>query len=661
MSTEDWHPLLRRQVKRSGVVPDGHPAFLRLLALVSASYDDTDQQRYLTDRAFELSGREMLGLNERLRRASETELALQRDRLQAVFDAVPTGLIVVDARRRIVDLNPAAADLLGVAADTEGVPLDDLLRPDPSDPAADTTLALLDEAMRTGVAWRGADIHVLTLRSGGFPGTLAFSPLFDEHGPAGGVLSVTDVSERLSAAAELAWRASHDALTGLPNRTALLERMTAHLTDPSVPHLGVLFIDLDRFKLVNDTLGHAAGDLLLMTAVERIVGAVRSDDLVARLGGDEFVILRTGLATPQEAMALADRIVATLTHPFAIGADISYVSASIGVTIGRPVDEAADLLRDADVALYEAKDRGRSRAVLFDEAMRDAVADRVRLERQLRNALDDDDLSVVFQPIVRGKDGVLAGFEALVRWNGPDFTVEPRVFVPLAEDAGLVGVLGEWVLETTVDFLNALHDQGISDLTASVNLSALQLSDPRITDRIRSLVSRLNVPPWRLMLEITETALLDEPDIARERLVDLRAAGVRVALDDFGTGYSSLSALRSFPLDSLKIDRSFVSGVTDSARDRAIVSAVTALGHGLGMTVVAEGVESLEQAQAVVALGCDRLQGYFLGYPMSADDARELAGRPRLIRWSASGPQAPLAAARQPAGMSSGPDFATGK
>jgi diguanylate cyclase (GGDEF)-like protein/PAS domain S-box-containing protein len=662
VSLDDWHPLLRRQVKRAGLpVSEDHAEFQRLLALVSATYDDTDQQRYLTDRAFELSGQEMLALNERLRRAGETELARQRDRLQAVFDAVPTGLIVVDAERRIVDLNPSAAELLGVPDGTEGVPLDDVLMPDPADPTSAATLAVLAEAMRAGLPWRGADIHVSTPTAGGFPGNLAFSPLRDDFGPAGGVLSVSDVSERLSAAAELAWRASHDALTGLPNRTSLLERLTALLATPDADPVAVLFIDLDRFKLVNDTLGHAAGDLLLMTAVERIVGAVRADDMVARLGGDEFVILRPGVVQTSDAIALADRIVATLSHPFAIGSDTSFVSASIGVTIGTAGQAAADLIRDADVALYQAKDRGRARAVLFDEAMRDAVAERVRLERQLRHALDDDDLTVVFQPIVRGADGVLAGFEALVRWHGPEFTVEPQVFVPLAEDAGLVGVLGEWVLETTVDFLNSLKDIGAPDVSASVNLSALQLSDPRIAERIEGLVARLHVPPWRLVLEITETALLDDPDLARDRLVDLRAIGVRIALDDFGTGYSSLSALRSFPLDSLKIDRTFVSGVIDSARDRAIVSAVTALGHGLGMTVVAEGVETVEQAQALVDLGCDRLQGFHLGYPMSADDARALAAQPRDPRWAADGPGAGALAALQADGISSGPDLAVGK
>lgn len=661
MSLEDWHPLLRRQVKRAGLsVDDGHTEFSRLLALVSSTYDDTDQQRYLTDRAFELSGQEMHALNERLRRAGETELARQRDRLEAVFNAVPTGLIVIDAERRIVDLNPSAAELLGVPEGTEGVPLDDVLAPDPADPTAASTLAVLGEAMRAGLSWRGADIHVSTQTAGGFPGNLAFSPLFDEHGPAGGVLSVSDVSERLSAAAELAWRASHDALTGLPNRTSLMERMTTLLSTPDAEPVAVLFIDLDRFKLVNDTLGHAAGDLLLMTAVERILGAVRSDDMVARLGGDEFVILRMGVTEPSDAVALANRIVATLSHPFAIGADFSYVSASIGVTVGTPGEEASDLLRDADVALYQAKDKGRARAIMFDEAMRDAVAERVRLERQLRQALDDEDLTVVFQPIVRGSDGVLAGFEALVRWQGPEFTVEPHVFVPLAEDAGLVGVLGEWVLETTVDFLNSLKDIGVPDVSASVNLSALQLSDPRIAERIAALVSRLNVPPWRLVLEITETALLDDPELARDRLIELRAIGVRIALDDFGTGYSSLSALRNFPLDSLKIDRAFVSGVVDSARDRAIVAAVTALGHGLGMTVVAEGVETVEQAQTVVDLGCDRLQGFHLGYPMTADDARALAVAPRTARWTATGPMA-VRAEGQPAGISSGPDLATGK
>lgn len=648
-----WHRLLERQIRRAGLAAEDigpGTALGSLLDRVSASYDDTDQQRYLNDRAFELSGREMLELNEQLRRAGASELALERDRLQAVFDSVATGLVVVDSDRHVVDLNLAARALLGVdALGSAGTPLEAVLGPSPESPEAGAAFASLVDAMAGGHRWRGADLALWTAAGIAFPGNIAFSPLFDDDLPAGGVLSISDVSERAMAAAELAWRATHDALTGLLNRTALMEQLNSVLDSHAAGMVGIMFLDLDRFKLVNDTLGHAAGDRLLITAVDRIMAVIRDDDVLARLGGDEFVVLCERAASPQEVMSIADRVVAALAHPFALGSDIAYVSASIGVTVSTRDSDAASLLRDADVALYRAKDGGRGRAVLFDQSMRDQVAETVRLERQLRHALDSDGLSLAYQPVFRGDDGRLAGFETLVRWEGPGFEVEPEVFVPLAEDTGLVGVMGDWVLASAAAFLSELHDAGFADLSLAVNVSALQLNDPTLPERVGDVVSRLRAPARSLILEITETALLAEPELARQRISELRSVGVRVSLDDFGTGYSSLSALRGFPLDALKIDRSFVSGVTTSAHDHAIVSAIVELGHALGMSVVAEGVETPEQLAVVRQLGCDRLQGFVLSRPVTAERAWELATEARVPLWD------------QADGISSGPVLAAGK
>jgi diguanylate cyclase (GGDEF)-like protein/PAS domain S-box-containing protein len=641
MSTvEDrWHRVLLRQMRRAGLDLDAlpqEPALTGLLDRISATYAEADQERYLNDRAFALSSGEMLELNERLRRAQATELAVERDRLQAVFDAVAIGLVVVATDGRVIDLNPSAEALLGsTSRSTVGLDLGEVLGPAPDDAASQSAFDALVSSARTGHAWRGADVHLATPIRRGFPANLAFAPLFDDLGPAGGVLAITDTTERAEAQAELAWRASHDALTGLLNRTALHELLHWSLDRRRVggARVAVLFIDLDRFKLVNDTLGHAAGDALLVAAVTRIIAATRAHDTVARLGGDEFVILTEHIADPQEAMQLADRIVRALATPFTLDSELAFVSASVGVAVSDASSTAASLLRDADVALYRAKDAGRSRAVLFHQSMHDDVADRVRLERHLRHALDDNELSVAFQPIYTALDRRLAGFETLVRWDGPDGWVDPGLFVRLAEDTGLVGLMGDWVLESATDFMTLLSRRGLAHIALSVNLSSIQLGDPMLPARVAELVSRMGAPPRQLMLEITETALLAEPDLTRERLHELRACGVRVALDDFGTGYSSLSALRDFPLDALKIDKSFVGGMIDSGRDRAIVAAIISLGHALGMTIIAEGIETIEQCDAVTALGCDRLQGFLLGHPLTPADAEALVadalgGRP---------------------------------
>ncbi|MCX6432705.1 MAG: EAL domain-containing protein [Actinobacteria bacterium] len=622
-----WHRLLQRQARRVGLtseVIDNEPALTELLDLVSNSYEDADQHRYLSDRAFEVSGREMLDLNEQLRLAGETELAHQHGQLQAVFDSVAIGLVVVDADGIIVELNSSARAMLHVEDAAENFPLRTVLGPMTSDSQNDRTFTSLIRSVSRGIPWRGADIMLRVGEDHTFPGSVAFNPLFDNDLPAGGVLAITDVTERHSAASELAWRATHDALTGLLNRTALIDRLNRIVSSEAARHpsegpdsnaaVGVLFIDLDRFKLVNDTLGHAAGDDLLTIVVERIRKVMREGDTLARLGGDEFIILCEGVADGDVAMHLADRVVTTLAQPVGLGMEQAYISASIGVTMSDATSDATSLLRDADVALYRAKSLGRGRAVMFNEAMRDEVADRVRMERDLRTALDDDALSVAFQP-----------------------AESPAIFIALAEDTGLIGRLGSIVLDQAGLFLERLEDAGTQDLTVSVNLSPLRLADQATMQDISAILQRTTLPADRLMLEITESALLGAPETSREHLEKLRSLGVRIALDDFGTGYSSLSTLRAFPLDALKIDRSFVSDLTTDHGDRTIVSAI--LGHALGMRIVAEGAETMEQVTAVRELGCDRVQGYVLGMPLQPDEAYLLAMSPRGALWDQDGPR----------------------
>jgi len=628
---DSMHPLLRRQLRRLGLgvdLPDlDQDTWISLLHLVHLTYGEADEARELHDHAYDVASREMQDLYEELRLSSESALALQRDRLQAVFDSVGTGLIILDAEGDVLLLNPAAELLLGTTtADVRRLALQALLRAPASDISSTRCLTTLEAAVTALLPWRGDDLSLTTLSGRTFPGALTYTPLVTDGRSGGGVLAITDMTERKRAEAELAWRATHDVLTGLLNRATLHERVEDALVRSrrSSTLCATLFVDLDRFKLVNDTLGHAVGDRLLIAAAERIRGVVRELDTLARLGGDEFVVLCEGLDDPLEAVSVAERIVETLNQPFQLGSESAFVSASVGIAIDAGDATPSSLLRDSDVALYRAKDAGRERAVVFDESMRDAVAERVLMDRQLRNAVDNDELQLVFQPLFDLHSGRLSGFEALLRWDGPNGQVPPDVFIPVAEETGLINTIGDWVLNQGTAFLAELTLHGDSESSLSLNVSAVQLSSFDLTTKVVSALERSQVPASRLTLELTETALLGDPDLAAQRLKQLKAQGVRLALDDFGTGFSSLSSLRRFPFDALKIDRTFVAELSKST-DHAIIDAIIALGHAMSMTITAEGIETIEQHQLLRDLGCDLGQGFQLGRPMPYYQALALA------------------------------------
>lgn len=651
-----WHRLLLRQLRRAGLEPSGpavDPAIRSLLMDVSATYDDHDQSRYLNDRAFELSSQELLQLNEQLKAASETELAREHARLEAVFDTAVVGLVVVNADGQVTDLNTSARAMLAAPGLEMPQPLTAVIRPPTHDAGNDRTYTSLQRAISRGATWHGDDVMIRGLDDRAFPASIAFSPLIEDGQVLGGVLSVSDVTERHSAAEELAYRASHDALTGLLNREALLEYVESALrstdgSSASRPSLGVLFIDIDRFKMVNDTLGHAAGDDLLRIVVDRIRKVMREGDTLARLGGDEFIILCED-ADAEASMRVAERVTKAVAQPVSLGHETAFVSASIGVTVSGPGATAASLLRDADVAVYRAKSSGRDRSVLFSETMRTEVAERFRMERALRQALDDAELTVAYQPVFSLADGSLGGFEALVRWEQEGRPVPPDVFVRLAEDTGLISLLGDVVLSHAAHVLTELRSIGATHVSVSVNVSPVQLGETGLLERVVEIANGLDDHPERLILEITETALLGDPDAARQHIEALRTCGVRIVLDDFGTGYSSLSTLRGFPLDGFKIDRAFVRELTSNTRDRAIVSAMAEMGHALGMFIVAEGAETAADVTAVRTLGCDSVQGYALGRPMPAADALDLARSHLAVR-----------VVQRPS-TSSGPVLASGK
>jgi len=438
------------------------------------------------------------------------------------------------------------------------------------------------------------------------------------------------------AEAELAHQATHDALTDLPNRVLLLDR-TQHAIDLVGRRRGtlaVLFLDLDHFKMVNDSLGHKAGDVLLRQAAERIRQVVRVGDTVARLGGDEFVVLCEDLTDVAEAEEVAERVIRTLNEPFDLDGFEAFVSASVGIAVASESEvDAGALLRDADIALYQAKEDGRSRCQLFDSEMRAWVASRHDLENALRHSVTRGELFLVYQPRVDLGTRSLVGFEALVRWQRPgERTVLPEEFIPIAEALGLINSIGGWVMDQAVRQLEMWNAQFPErSISLSINVSARQLNQPGLVENLDELLTTCSVEAQQIVLELTETFLVKDPETAVLRLEELRMLGVGVAVDDFGTGYSSLAYLRQFPLDSLKIDKSFVKNLGHPGQDTSVVAAMIALGHALGHRVTAEGVETAEQMETLTSLGCDEAQGYYFARPLTLAEAEAILREPALV------------------------------
>jgi diguanylate cyclase (GGDEF)-like protein len=411
-----------------------------------------------------------------------------------------------------------------------------------------------------------------------------------------------------------------DPLTGLPNRPMFLDRLQRALGDPDATDVTVLFLDLDRFKAINDRLGHAAGDELLRAAAHRIQGCTRAEDTAARFGGDEFAVVLVGLDQAQ-AQAVAERIVVALREPFPLSSGTVHVGVTIGIARAHRDVSADDLLAEADVALYGAKRDGGGRARLYDPALRDEHMHRLQLEADLQSALPGGQLAVAYQPIVRLDTGAVTGIESLLRWDRPgEGQVPPLAFVPLAEANGLIVDIGRWVLEQTCDQLVGWR-RDTPDLVANVNVSARQLGDPAFVASVEAALRRAGLPGSSLTLEITESILLQDRAQIHERLALLRDLGVRIALDDFGTGFSCLSYLRNLPVDVLKIDRSFVSGM--SAGGAPLVRTIVELGHALGLSTTAEGIETVAQWDRLRQLGCQSGQGYYFARPLSAAAATE--------------------------------------
>jgi diguanylate cyclase (GGDEF)-like protein len=448
-----------------------------------------------------------------------------------------------------------------------------------------------------------------------------------------------EVAERKRAQEQLVYDALHDSLTGLPNRNLFLERAQTVLDRLATEPLGkfaVLFIDLDRFKIINDSLGHMVGDRLLVAIAKLLANCLRPCDTVARLGGDEFTILLSNIQTEGDAIAIAERIQSELDAPFDVEGHTVFTSASIGIAFGAETyGETVDLLRDADIAMYHAKEQGKARYAIFDPCMYQRTLQLLQLERDLRKAIENHEFILYYQPIVSLVTGQIAGFEALIRWQHPERGfISPQEFIPIAEDTGLIVPLGDWVLREACQQLKQWQETlpAAEHLRVSVNLASKQIQESDFIEKVDRVLAETGLDGQFLRLELTESMLMERTNEIIEMLTQVRHRHILLSIDDFGTGYSSLSYLHRFPVSTLKIDRSFVTQMTIDNESFEIARTVVTLAHALSLDVIAEGVETPEQVTQLRRLGCEFGQGYLFSKPLSTAAIEALITTPDQVR-----------------------------
>ena len=601
----------------------------RVLGAMTLVRSDPERSLGFSDLAFaeELAARCALAVDNARREREAREI---EERFRVLVESVEDyAIFMLDAKGHVTSWNSGTEGVMGhEGAAFEGRHISFFFPPD------DAAAGQPETELRLAAEHGSHEAEGLCRRADGttFDAHSVTRPLYDERGKLRGYSRVTrDITERKRLEAQLEHQAFHDTLTGLPNRKLLLDRVSQALVraERREGSVALLFFDLDRFKLVNDSLGHAAGDALLVEAAERVRSAVRDEDTVARLGGDEFVVVCERLASRDDAMVVAERIRRAFSLPFVVEGQEVFAGASVGVAFARPGQSRDSLMREADAAMYEAKQRGGGDSVVWEEGIGDAgTAERLERDAGLRRALERRELRLAYQPLVDLRSGAVGGVEALVRWQHPERgLLRPGDFIGVAEETGLIGPIGEWVLgeacEQVARWSADRPDSPPLTLSVAVNLSARQMAGPGLVEAVKKAIGRTGIDPAALCLEITESQLVSDADATRT-LLALKGLGVRLAIDDFGTGYSSLSYLKRLPVHSLKIDSSFVEGLGRRADDRTIVSAMIGMAHALALSVVAEGVETQAQADELRALGCDVGQGFLWAKPLPAEGLEAL-------------------------------------
>lgn len=550
------------------------------------------------------------------------ELALRRseNELRAIIEAEPECVKIIRADGTLVQINSAGLAMIEAEGPERviGKPVYGLLMPEYREPFR----AFIEEVLRGNkgamefeiTGFRGTHRWMET-HSVRLPGDQAGQPL---------VLSIArDITERKQSERRLRQLAHFDSLTDLPNRVQFIERLEAAMAeaDRNERLVGVVFLDLDRFKYINDSLGHEKGDSLLREVALRLGGVIRRGDTVARLSGDEFALVLADMGHVDDAIHVAQKILDVFHQPFRVAGHDLFVTASLGITL-YPFDDrgAQELLRNADVAMYRAKESGKNNYQFYVAEMTTKVSERLALENDLRHALERGEFSVNYQPIADCRSGKILGMEALLRWKHPERgMISPALFIPLAEETGYIISIGEWVLRTACEQCRRWQKTGFPSLYVAVNLSARQFHQKDLPASVFRILQETGLHPGHLGLEITEGLIMQQAEASISTLRELVAMDIRISVDDFGTGYSSLSYLKRFPIDVLKIDQSFVRDIPTDTDDAAIASTIITLAHSLGLKVVAEGVETIEQLNFMRAHHCDAMQGYFLSKPLPAD------------------------------------------
>jgi diguanylate cyclase (GGDEF)-like protein/PAS domain S-box-containing protein len=556
----------------------------------------------------------------------EAQLEQSERYYQALAENSADAVIVVDENGMIVNSSPHLAAMIGKHdVDTAGVDAIEMIEP----VEQGRFRAALDNVRATTGVVKEIEVH--TGHPDGSPRWFGMRlvNLMDESSVGALVINIHDVTDRKRAEEELTHRAFHDSLTGLANRALFHDRVEHALqrNARSGADMAVIFLDIDGFKTVNDSRGHESGDRVLQEIAGRLLSAVRSADTVARLGGDEFaVLIEQSSRAVDEASTIADRVLQSLTAPLHIGDHQLVLSASIGISVGDGESTASSMLRDADVAMYRAKTTGKAKWTLYDPAMREAAIERLELETDLVNALANDQFKLVYQPIIELESEDIVGFEALLRWHHPTRgVIGPDSFIPIAEENGTIVAIGEWVLQEACR-VGAQWQKRYPErhLSMAVNLSTRQVATREIVNQVRDALEHSGLAPDSLVLEMTETVLVHDTALASTRLHELRDLNVKLAIDDFGTGYSSLSYLRQFPVDILKIDRSFINSITDRNQIPAIVRGLLDLGKTLKLETVAEGIELGVQRDTLRDQHCEFGQGFLFAHPLSSAEADDL-------------------------------------
>jgi len=559
------------------------------------------------------------------RKKIETDLFIERDRAQVTLNSIGDAVLTTDIDGRITFLNIVAERLTGWGREeATGKPLAEVFEivdGDTGKPAQDPMARAIKENRTVGLTE-----NCILIRRDGEQAAIEDStaPIHDQSGQIiGAVIVFHDVSEARSISNQIEYRAQHDLLTDLPNRALLNDRIAqaVSLAQRENRSLAVMFIDLDQFKHINDSLGHAIGDQLLQSISKRLVSSVRASDTVSRYGGDEFVVLLAEVAHAEDAATSAEKLLQVLEAPHSVSAHNIHISASIGISVFPGDGESAEMLiRNADLAMYHAKEEGRNKFQFFRPEMNRKAVERLDIEIGLRNALKRNEFVLEYQPKVNLRTGLITGAEALIRWQHPlRGLIYPADFVPIAEESGLIVPIGHWVLAEACRQARIWRDEGMSGLTMAVNVSAVEFRDKEFISHLQAILAETGADPQYLELELTESVLMKDVAISLTILHKLKAMNLCLAVDDFGTGYSSLSYLRQFPISGLKIDQSFVREISDGAKERSIVNAIIAMGESLKCLVIAEGIETEEQRAYLRDRECPMGQGYLLGRPGSAE------------------------------------------